>query len=326
MFTLEKKPGQDFRVLNLSDPQLDSHFWNEDERAYKILVETVTALLERVKPDLITISGDLNHAPDTEGYVKFVDYIESFGIPWAPVFGNHDNQCGAEYVNELADMFLEHPHCLFEKGDPAMGCGNYVIKIVEEGRPVEAIIMMDSHDSDKLEHEDGTVTDEWGRLWPNQIEWYREIVAQLKAEGFKESTIILHIPIYAYRDAWAAAFRSEFDPMEVDPQDSGNPKWWNPGFEDSEGVRREGISSYGADEGMMDAMVELGHTKYMIAGHDHVNNTMITWRGVRLIFSLKLGEGCYWYKWLNGGTVIDIGDAGVSTVRHEFVDVLHYWN
>ena len=39
-----------------------------------------------------------------------------------------------------------------------------------------------------------------------------------------------------------------------------------------------------------------------------------------------LYEGCYWYKWLNGGTVIDIGDAGVRQVRHEFVDVLHYWN
>ena len=50
MFTLEKKPGRDFVLLNLSDPQLATENWEEGNEARRILTGTVTELLERVKP------------------------------------------------------------------------------------------------------------------------------------------------------------------------------------------------------------------------------------------------------------------------------------
>ena len=59
MFTLQKNENKDFLVLNLSDPQLGDGEWDEGHRNYKILTGTVKSLIERVHPDLITISGDL---------------------------------------------------------------------------------------------------------------------------------------------------------------------------------------------------------------------------------------------------------------------------
>ena len=320
MFTLEKKPGRDFVLLNLSDPQLATENWEEGSEARRILTGTVTELLERVKPDLVTVSGDISYSDQTPAYDLFGDLMDSCGVPWAPVLGNHDNQGGEEWISKIADSFLRHCCCLFEKGDPKYGCGNYVIRITENGKPVEGILMMDSHNREDFTNPDGTVVSEWGRLWPCQLDWYRDEIAALEADGCHDSTLIMHIPVFGYRTAWEAAIRPDVNPKEMTPEDSTGAKWWNPGYESAYGVRYEGICSYPAEEGMADLVVSLGSTKHMIAGHDHVNNFVIPWRGVKWIYSLKAGAGCYWRKNLNGGTVLTIGSSGVTSVRHEFVD------
>ena len=131
---------------------------------------------------------------------------------------------------------------------------------------------------------------------------------------------LMHIPIYAYREAHAAAEKPGIDPKSVTPAMADTPDVWNPGYESSFGVRHEGICSYPADEGMFDAILELGSTKTLVAGHDHVNNTVIPYRGVTFVYSLKAGPGCYWEPALNGGTVLRIGENGVKSVEHEYVD------
>ena len=93
---------------------------------------------------------------------------------------------------------------------------------------------------------------------------------------------------------------------------------------DSFGVRREYISSYEADEGAFDAIKELGSTKHIIAGHDHVNSFVIRYEGVRFIQGLKTGAGCYWNQELNGGTVLTVTKDGITDVRHEYVDASAY--
>ena len=183
MFTLQKKKDKDFIVLNLSDPQLGDGEWDKNHRNYKILTETVKELVDRVHPDLITVSGDLSWAGNDAAYDSLADFLDSFQIPWAPVWGNHDNQGGAAYMDSVADRYLTHPYCLYEKGDPAIGNGNYIIKIEEDGKPAEAIIMMDSHDRDPWKDEKGEETRVWAKLIPEQLDWYREHIGLLSAEG-----------------------------------------------------------------------------------------------------------------------------------------------
>ena len=217
MFTLKKAKDKDFIVLNLSDPQLGDGEWDAGHRNYKILTETVKSLVDRVHPDLITISGDLSWAGNNIAYEKLASFLDSFQIPWAPVWGNHDNQGGPEMVDAVADSYLKHPYCLYEKGDPAIGNGNYIIKIEEDGRPVEALVMIDSHDRDPWVNENGEETRVWAKLIPEQLEWYRQQITALTAEGYKETTMILHIPIYAYWNAWkispSSLWQTAFPPI-----------------------------------------------------------------------------------------------------------------
>ena len=145
MKVLKKQPGKDFIILNLTDPQLGDPEWAEGHMNRAVIEYTVAKLIERVKPDLITISGDLAWAGYTLAYDLLAELLEQFQIPWAPVWGNHDNQGGAECIDRIVNRYMAYPHFLYEKGDPAIGNGNYVIAIEEDGKIVEALVMVDSH-------------------------------------------------------------------------------------------------------------------------------------------------------------------------------------
>lgn len=324
MITLKKTPGKPFRVLNLSDPQLGDGEWAEGHRNRRILETTVRTLVERVHPDLITVSGDLSWAGNDHAYDMLADFLDTFGIPWAPVWGNHDNQGGADYIDTVADRYLTHRLCVYEKGDPAIGNGNYVIAVEEDGAIVSGILMIDSHDRDPYTDADGNEQLAWARLTGPQMAWYQEQIAALRARGCDNTSIIMHIPFYAYNTAYQAAYAKpdEASRKQLTPETAvPGADCWNPGYEDSLGVQYEGIGSYVSDDGVFEIIRDTGSTKFVIVGHDHINNWMINYQGVKLVFSLKAGAGCYWTPVLNGGTVLEIGSAGAERVCHEFVDV-----
>lgn len=321
MKILNKLPGKDFTVLNLTDTQLSDQEWADDHKARKILEYTVKELISRTSPDLITISGDLAWAGHDHAYDMLASFIDGFGIPWAHVWGNHDNQNGAEYIDSVATRFMARPNCIYEKGDRALGNGNYVICIEEQGRPVEAIIMIDSHDRDPYVDAEGKEVKAWSRLTEEQKSWILQQTSELGEKGYADATVILHIPIYAYRTAFNAAFNSALDPKSITPEQADGADCWNEGYTDSIGVQYEGIGSYPAEDGVLATLKESKIIKTIVAGHEHVNNWMVNYDGIKMVYSLKTGMGCYWNPILNGGTVLKVGSDGICDVKHEFVDI-----
>ena len=320
---LEKSPDEDFIVLNLTDTQMDTGEWEEGEICRDILEYTVTELINRVQPDLITISGDLAWAGETQAYRMLADFIDSFNIPWAPVWGNHDNEDGIEYVDVIERLYTQYENCIYQEGPKELGSGNYVISIEENGTPITGIFMMDTHDHDEYVDANGKTYEGYSRLNDEQQLWYKYRAESMKVLGYKDSAIIMHIPIYAYKDAFAAAFNQSVDPSSITWEDSYNDEYWNEGYEDSYGVRYEYGGFPPVEDGMMDVLEAIGHTKYMIVGHDHINNFVINYRGMNLVYALKTGMGCYWDQRLNGGTVLRITSDGIAELRHEYVDVDH---
>jgi len=323
MITLKKTPGNDFIVLNLTDTQIGDSEWEEGHLSNKILTFTVNELVKKLKPDLITISGDLAWANHYKAYDALADYLDSLQIPWAPVWGNHDNSKGPEVVDKVADSYMQHEYCVYEKGDKILGNGNYVIAVEEDGHVVEGIIMLDTHDRLPYINKSGEEKLEWAKLTPEQLDWYREQVEKLKELGCNDTMMVMHIPIFAYRYAFEEAFNSEYNPREVSIEDSYKGGCWNDGYKDSYGVLHEkgvGIYCFPEDEHAFDVIEELQSTKHVVCGHDHINNFAIKYRGVELIYGLKTGCGCYWDQSLNGGTYFRITSDGVTESWHEYID------
>ena len=196
---LEKDENEDFVVLNLADVQIsdDENYYAE----YEYAKDMITKLVNDTDPDLITLTGD--NAWDTVSYVTLVDFIDSLGIPWAPVMGNHDGQgCMSEFW--VAYLLDEAENCLFQFGPKDMGYGNYIINITENGKIIHTFFMMDTHNNNEYELEDGTVVSAYDHLWPNQLEWYEWAVKGIaKIAGYTvPSTVVMHIPVVEYLDAW----------------------------------------------------------------------------------------------------------------------------
>lgn len=319
--TFKKSPEKDFVILNLADTQMTDYEWAPGSVLRQIFIRTVEELVARVKPDLITFTGDLTYPNHLRSYDCTASYLDTLNIPWTVAWGNHDNQNGEDRVREIVARLRRHPYFVYCAGNPEFGNGNFVVKIAEGEKPVSAIFMVDSHNRDL----DPILKDPekpcYSRLRPNQIEWLKEMSGALKTEGFKDGAMLLHIPIYAYRNAFAEAFAGRTTADVVSYEQSLKPETWNEGYKDSIGVMHEAICSYVIEDNVMDALVESDFIKLVLCGHDHTNNFMINYRGIKLAYALKTGAGCYWQPVSNGGTVITIGSEGIKDIHHEFVNV-----
>lgn len=305
--TLEKDPDKDFVILNLADVQLrdDEVYTDEDYETRKLIKEMV----EKHQPDLITLSGD--NAWGTMAYIELIRLVDSFDIPWAPVMGNHDGQ---RTISEFWAAYLlsKAKNCLFEFGPEDMGYGNYIINITENGRIIHTLFMVDTHDGAEFVDENGATVSGYDHLWKNQIEWYKWGVKGVeKIEGKTvESTVIMHIPVYEYKEAWAMFSSEEIGTID-------------PAFDPvAKGTHGEGICSPPVRTEFFSVCKELGSTKNMLCGHDHINNSQIYYEGIRLNYAVKTGYGSYYTDDLVGATTITVNSNGNAYVEHDCVEAV----
>ena len=308
---LEKEEGKDFVVLNLTDIQLSDAKAYGDHGTYS--EELITKMVNDYDPDLITLSGD--NAWDTAAYLRLIEFLDGFGIPWAPVMGNHDGQgCISEFW--VAYNLIQAENCLFQFGPEGMGYGNYIINVTENGEFVHTFFMMDTHSDDEFVLEDGTVVEGYDHLWSNQQKWYKWAVEGIKEMAGRtvESTAIMHIPVFEYVEAW------EMVSIESDESEMGV---LNPEYSDIASGRCYELSCPSpVNNGFYSLCQELGSTKTILVGHDHVNDYHINYNGIKLAYAVKSGFGSYWRDDMIGGTTITINDAGNANVENHYYDVV----
>ena len=323
---IEKDPTKDFKVLNFADIQLNpSECFGENGA---IAEETVRRCVKEVEPDLITLSGD-NAWGGELSYIQVVKFIDSLGIPWAPIMGNHDGSDGnREKEYWCASLLANAKNCLFKYGPMDMGYGNYVINITENGKVIHTLFMMDSHSNandteagriNYGKNDDGSDSYGYDHFWANQIEWYEWAVKGIAEQAGKtvESTVIMHIPVFEYIDAAQMACDFAYD-------DKGKMSTTiKAGFAGvAFGSLNESICAPKGNNGFFAKCLELGSTKNMICGHDHNNDLSVVYQGIRLSYSLKCGPGCYYQAdnegnmIKNGGSVLTINSRGVATFSH----------
>ena len=291
-FNLTKKDGEDFVILNVTD----THFSDYDIRAIYSFdtSRTIRRLVEKYEPDLITVTGDVVCGDSTRYSIRrLTELFDSFGIPWAPIFGNHeiDENCDLNY---LADEMMKSEYCLFRKGDPAMGVGNYVINIArEDGSILETILMMHSHKT---------------QINELQGQWAKWVVDGIRALGEDpEISFFFHIPLPDYQYAYDAAWDA----------DKGE---WRDGYSAAGSLNekicceRDG-NGEPVDRGNFELIKSLG-AKYVFCGHEHNNDFTVLWQGVRLTYCLKAGKSSGYYPGLNGCTRIALGDDGIGRITN----------
>lgn len=138
----------------------------------------------------------------------------------------------------------------------------------------------------------------------NQIHWYEYMVKGLaESTGAPvESSLFIHIPLPEYNMAAKI----------YEPINDGFTKDENGNF----GMLREPICSPYYNSGMFEKIIELNSTKNVICGHEHKNNFSVLYRGIRLTYATKTGDGHDWVEdgSVCGGTVLEFDETEKLTV------------
>ncbi|ERF68749.1 hypothetical protein EPUS_07236 [Endocarpon pusillum Z07020] len=215
-------------------------------------LEFVEKMLDEEKPDFCVLSGDQVNgetAPDSQSAIfKIAEILKRRKIPYAAIFGNHDDEGDLDRAGTMAVM-QDLPYSLSEAGPTDIdGVGNYFVEILGRGSTAHSALtlyLLDTHSYSPDERQFRGY--DW--LKPNQIDWFKKASQGLKNKH-KEYTHIhmdlafIHIPLPEYR---------------------------NPSGLRVVGNWSEPPTAPGFNSGFKDALVEEG-VVLVSCGHDHVND------------------------------------------------------
>lgn len=287
--TLQKEVGKEFKILQLTDTQLDFPF-----KSRKLLKSQIDTLVKESQPNLIVLTGDNVAGVFTHFYVNdIIDIFDSYKIPWAPVFGNHDRELNANLYYQ-SQQYYKSEYCLFKEGPNNIeGVGNYIVNIEEAGKIVYSLYLFDSNGLREYV-KDGKKVKLYDYIHQNQIDWYSDNVKAINkhAKASVPSMAFFHIPLIEFRTAYDLAIAGSDEAVLIS------------------GEKRENVCPPEENSGLFDVMTQLGSTTHIFAGHDHVNNFSVKYKNIIMTYGVKTGNFSYNDEDMRGGTIISISDNG----------------
>ena len=275
------------RILIVADPQ-------DIDTPQPAMLSLLNASLDAAQPDLVVFLGDMIHGRDLSGddrVRKAIDAVVSpvveRGIPFALVFGNHDEECGISKEEQLK-IYQSYPGCLAVDGEDLPGCGNYYLVVENVVQPDSLVVLWFMDSGSYAEEGKGT----YGYVTEEQNEWmlsaYEELCGKYTSPV---SYVFQHIPVPQVYNMI----------KEVPFGTSGAVTCYGPNFGkwyvlDDEyiwaGHMGEGPCSSEYDSGEFDTWKKM-NVKAAFFGHDHLNDYCGTYEGIDMVTTS--GVGFYLY-------------------------------
>jgi len=102
------RPNQSYLKSQKIVQFTDSHFFNDGSEHDKRVIETMEIILDRVKPDLVVLTGDTIDGRFCQTYECFSQIVAPMikrGIPWTYTPGNHDDETDEYNRKDLLNVF-----------------------------------------------------------------------------------------------------------------------------------------------------------------------------------------------------------------------------
>lgn len=289
-----------FKILQLADLHMGEATdteWGprQDVKTFRVLDRIVPT----EDPDLIVLSGDQLTANDLDKnasiyYYRLCQKLSGYGIPWAMIFGNHDDM-SYEYKDKDGniihtnqtktsrnDLFrVDHsfaPLSMTQQGPfNVFGSSNYLLNVYEG-------------ESEEEEDDDGSgddavalqllFLDSGGGTLPqqletNQVQWF-------------QSQRISGVPVVAFQHIPTAEFAYDGKTCR--------------------GLRGEGIAPIHKDPGLVEALYADGNVHFLAVGHNHGNDFCCNYQNnntFHVCFGRHTGYGGYG-SWNRGARVYQL--------------------
>ncbi len=263
----------------------------------------VRALVATTSPDLIFITGDIIYGSfDDAGTTLewFCDFMDSFEIPWAPVFGNHDNE-SARGVAWQCERLERSKHCIFKRGS-VTGNSNYTVGLAIDGELLRVMYMIDSNGCKGST--DSSVTKEKG-IFPDQKAWLTASAGNITSLAKRpvRAFMAFHIPTEEFTEAEIAkGYRTEERYQYAIGVDV-------PAKDGDFGCHYESHSNVTMSVDGFAELLGATNTDAVFVGHCHAINTVIHYGGVTYAYGLKTGQYDYHNPYQLGGTLVTLEGA-----------------
>lgn len=325
-----------YNILQLSDLHLSS--LTDNEKEYKFIKETVDQAKDQFedKIDLIVITGDLFTFASKQVARETFAFFDSLKIPWAPTWGNHDEQAYYSidwltgYLNDLnKKRGTGGSYCVFRdlQNDDMYGNANYVINLTDATQLDEHVkAQLFIFDSNRYNYGEYFGYD---YIHSDQVDWYERIAMKGRIErttDYIPSLAFFHIPFPEFEEAYQFAQNGEqqgckFITDESDvlrnrhdsPTSTGDPK----------------LNTH-----LFNKMRQY-NTRGVFVGHNHTSNYCVDipatakftdspsgTNDIRLCFGYKATDSVYYDPNMLGGQVISARLNG-GTIETEITSILH---
>lgn len=310
----------DFKILHLCDGQ-------DGFPAKEKMMTYISYMVKTYKPDLVVLGGDNTVSTEETKEQAIEEYVRPFvenGVYFTLVFGNHDDEQGVD-KETLLQYYQKYggKYCLAYDADPEMhGCATHNLPVLSsDGKSIAFNVWM---------FDTGTyVTDDEGKrlgydsVTPDQIEWYKTTVAKLEAEAGKKinSLAFQHmVPPEVYEAIYPSV---SFDIKYVTEtyNDGKNYLVLTPNTSAFEGHIYEPASPGIYNHGHFSAMVENGDVLGVFAGHDHINDYVTEYNGIKIVNTPGVSFNAYGNEFTRGSRLITIKENSTSEFTSEVITV-----
>lgn len=254
-----------FTILQLTDLHVRTKPFDEkDQQTF----EYIRKLSDSTDPDLIIVTGDLISVAGKDqpekSFRALIELFNSLEKPTMITYGNHDSEQDITR-EELRALESELTHQVPKRHVSLIDdLESYCIEIHDEdGELAHVLYVMDSGTYDPLEI--GT----YAFIHPKQINWFNNTSALYKEKKNKktEDLLFLHIPLPEYEEAWQNGHATG---TKIDP-----------------------ISAPVLNSGLFTSLLLDGEVKGVFAGHDHDNDFVANYHGIRLCYGRVSGFNSY---------------------------------
>ncbi len=263
-----------FTIMLLSDVQ-------DTQYPPAFLLRSIEGALNNYEVDLVVLLGDqlegqspLLRLGDAERNVeKALSYvlspIQSAGIPFAFLFGNHDYDAPVSTARQ-AEIYRSYASCLTPE---LSGQEAYCLPVYPADGDKAALLLY-------FFDTGPDVSSGYGAVSAEQVDWYTQT-----SRAYYEASNSQTIPAVAFQHVPVAEIYELFD--EAPAGSEGALKSGESSYLPSEerifiGEAREAPCTSLENYGLFDAFIEQGDVFLAVSGHDHVNSFIGSVRGVDL--------------------------------------------
>lgn len=285
-------PDGNFKIMQLTDLHLNPNYpKNVDE-----VLGRIDSMVSLESPDCIMITGDLVYGKPCEVVIRrLVEQLDSYSIPWAVMFGNHDAEQNLSRA-EMSALYVQGKWCLNKLNDKGE-LADVEIPVLKDGKPLWYMYAMDSNDYSPIK---GIGT--YGYFSFEQVGWMLGCCKARTAEdgAVAPSVAFFHIPLTEYIDAWALL---------------DNPRQGVRDRDHCIGLRGENVGHGALNTGMFAAMKQGGSIRGVFVGHDHDSDFVACYKGIALCYGRFSGSDTVYNNIPRGARFIELhaGSSEFST-------------